>query len=71
MAVPSDSHRKEQLLLNLYNPDIPVSPFAWGNMKTLREGVEDHLLYEKLHEFRKRYYSAHRMTLAIQVITFH
>lgn len=66
MALPSDSSRKEQLLMSLYNSEVPINKFAWGNKKTLQDDVTEDVLYEKLHEFRKRYYSAHRMTLAIQ-----
>lgn len=66
MALPSDSARKEQLLFNLFNPNVPINQFTWGNLKTLRDGVSDDVLYDKLHQFRERHYSAHRMTLAIQ-----
>lgn len=66
MSLPSDSARKEQLLFNLFNSEVPVNQFTWGNLKTLRDDVTDDFVYEKLHEFRKKHYSAHRMTLAIQ-----
>lgn len=67
MALPSDTYRKEQLLASLCNPESPAHAFTWGNLETLRDNVSDSTLYEKLHEFRKKHYSAHRMTLAIQV----
>lgn len=67
MALPSDDMRKEQLLCSLAKSDSPVNSFGWGNLKTLRDNVSDDKLYEGVHEFRKRHYSAHRMTLAIQV----
>lgn len=66
MALPSDSFRKEQLLASLSQQNSPVNKFLWGNLKTLRDNVQDDKLYELVHEFRKRHYSAHRMTLAIQ-----
>lgn len=66
MSVPSDSARKDQLISNMFNIDVPINQFSWGNLKTLRDDVTEDVLYEKLHEFRKRHYSAHRMTLAIQ-----
>lgn len=66
MALPSDSYRKEQLFASLAQPNSPVNKFTWGNLKTLRDNVQDDKLYELVHEFRKRHYSAHRMTLAIQ-----
>lgn len=67
MALPSDTYRKEQLLASLCKPESPASTFTWGNLETLRDNVADAALYEKLHEFRKTHYSAHRMTVAIQV----
>lgn len=66
MALPSDASKKEQLLFSLAKPDSPANSFSWGNLITLRDNIEDDLLYEGVHEFRKRHYSAHRMTLAIQ-----
>lgn len=67
MALPSDTYRKEQLLMSLFNPKTNINSFAWGNLKTLRDNVDDDVLYKRLHEFRKYHYSGHRMTLAIQV----
>nr|CAH7769482.1 unnamed protein product [Callosobruchus chinensis] len=66
MALPSDSSRKEQLLCSLSQEESPVNTFAWGNLITLRDNISDDKLYEGVHEFRRRHYSAHRMTLAVQ-----
>ncbi|XP_046617809.1 nardilysin-like [Neodiprion virginianus] len=66
MALPSDFYRKEQLFCSLAQPGHPASKFAWGNLITLRDNVVDDKLYEELHKFRERHYSAHRMTLALQ-----
>ncbi|XP_074109698.1 nardilysin [Cotesia typhae] len=66
MQLPSDINRKEQLFCSLAKPNHPATKFTWGNLKTLRDNVTDDNLYKKLHEFRERHYSAHRMTLAIQ-----
>lgn len=68
MALPKDDFRKEQLLCSLANPESPVNSFAWGNLVTLRDNVSDEKLYRDAHEFRLRHYSAHRMTVAIQVV---
>lgn len=70
MALPSDTYRKEQLLASLCRPDAPANTFTWGNLYTLKENVSDTTLYKSLHEFRKRHYSAHRMTVAIQVYIY-
>lgn len=66
MALPSDSYRKEQLLASFSQPNSPVNKFLWGNLITLRDNIDDDKLYDMVHDFRKRHYSAHRMTLAIQ-----
>lgn len=66
-ALPSDSNRREQLLSNLIcDEDGELSRFSWGNMITLKDGIDDDELYSRLHKFRERHYSAHRMTLAVQ-----
>lgn len=67
MAIPSDFHRKEQLFSSLAQTGHPATKFVWGNLVTLRDNVTDDKLYEELHKFRERHYSAHRMTVAIQV----
>ncbi|KAK2589280.1 hypothetical protein KPH14_007833 [Odynerus spinipes] len=66
MALPSDLYRKEQLFCSLAKPNHPARKFTWGNLITLRDNVVDDKLYEELHKFRERHYSAHRMKLAIQ-----
>ncbi|XP_076237531.1 nardilysin [Calliopsis andreniformis] len=66
MALPSDFYRKEQLFCSFARPNHPATKFTWGNLITLRDNVKDEKLYEELHKFRERHYSAHRMKLAIQ-----
>lgn len=61
-----EDFRREQLLVSLGQPNHPSSIFSWGNLKTLKEDINDEDLYKKVHEFRKRHYSAHRMYLCIQ-----
>lgn len=58
--------RRDQLLASLGNVNHPSSIFSWGNLKTLKENIEDDALYQRVHEFRRRHYSAHRMFVAIQ-----
>lgn len=48
------------------NANHPCSIFTWGNLKTLQENVSDDELHRRVHEFRKRHYSAHRMFVCIQ-----
>uniref|UniRef100_A0A1B6BXU5 Nardilysin n=1 Tax=Clastoptera arizonana TaxID=38151 RepID=A0A1B6BXU5_9HEMI len=66
MALPSDSNRSMQIIYSTASSANPVHKFMWGNLKTLRDGIDDNELHESVHEFKKRHYSAHRMTLAIQ-----
>jgi len=67
LALPCDENRKEQLFSSFARTGHPANKFIWGNLITLRDNVDDDKLYEELHKFRKRHYSAHRMKLAIQV----
>ncbi|KYN03878.1 Nardilysin [Cyphomyrmex costatus] len=66
LALPCDENRKEQLFSSFARADHPASKFIWGNLITLRDNIHDDKLYEELHKFRERHYSAHRMKLAIQ-----
>ncbi|KAL0818303.1 hypothetical protein ABMA28_008789 [Loxostege sticticalis] len=67
IAHPSDSNRKDQLLSSLFPEGHPARTFTWGNLRSLRDDInDDDKLYKAAHEFRKRHYSAHRMTVAVQ-----
>ncbi|GBP39357.1 Nardilysin [Eumeta japonica] len=67
IAAPSDSNRKDQLLSSVFPEGHPARTFTWGNLRSLRDEVgDDEKLYKAAHEFRRRHYSAHRMTLAVQ-----
>lgn len=64
----NDNSRRSELICSLARPGHPGSTFSWGNMLTLRDRVPggDDALYERVHEFRRRHYSAHRMYLCVQ-----
>ncbi|EZA59550.1 Nardilysin [Ooceraea biroi] len=66
LAVPDDENRKEQLFSTFARAGHPAGKFVWGNLVTLRDNVDDDVLYAELHKFRERHYSANRMTLTIQ-----
>ncbi|KAK9498642.1 hypothetical protein O3M35_003228 [Rhynocoris fuscipes] len=66
MALPSDNHRREQLISSMAHEDNPAKKFTWGNQVTLRDSVKDDELHKAVWEFWRRHYSAHRMTLAVQ-----
>uniref|UniRef100_A0A1A9W6A1 Nardilysin n=1 Tax=Glossina brevipalpis TaxID=37001 RepID=A0A1A9W6A1_9MUSC len=61
-----DEARRDQLLASLANKNFPHNTFTWGNLKSLKEEVDEDELHKTLHEFRERHYSAHRMYLCIQ-----
>lgn len=62
----NDGVRREQLLASMGQPQHPSSIFTLGNAKTLKDGIDDDQLYERVHEYRRRHYSAHRMYLCVQ-----
>ncbi|XP_013167794.1 PREDICTED: nardilysin-like isoform X2 [Papilio xuthus] len=67
IASPSDSNRKDQLLASLFPEGHPARTFTWGNLRSLKDELnDDEKLHQAAHEFRKRHYSAHRMTVAVQ-----
>lgn len=67
IAAPSDSNRKDQLLSSLFPEGHPARIFTWGNLRSLRDDIDDdEKLYRAAHDFRKRHYSANRMTVAVQ-----
>lgn len=62
----SEEIRRGQMLSSLGQSTHPSSIFSWGNFKTLKDNIDDEILYQKVHEFRKRHYSAHRMYVCLQ-----
>ncbi|XP_052738934.1 nardilysin [Bicyclus anynana] len=67
IARPSDSNRKDQLLSSLFPAGHPARTFTWGNLRSLKDDIQDdEKLSRAAHEFRRRHYSAHRMTVAVQ-----
>ncbi|XP_013146109.1 PREDICTED: nardilysin-like isoform X2 [Papilio polytes] len=67
IASPSDSNRKDQLLASLFPEGHPARTFTWGNLRSLKDELDDdERLHRAAHDFRKRHYSAHRMTVAVQ-----
>lgn len=65
-TILDDEARRDQLLSSLANPRYPHSIFAWGNLKSLKENIDDEELYQHTHDFRLKHYSSHRMYLCIQ-----
>ncbi|XP_018052331.1 PREDICTED: nardilysin-like [Atta colombica] len=61
-----DKNRKEQILSFIARTGHPSSKFLRRTSIALHNDIDDDKLYEELHKFRERHYSAHRMMLAIQ-----
>ncbi|XP_016985486.1 nardilysin [Drosophila rhopaloa] len=61
-----DETRRDQLLASLATKGFPHGTFAWGNMKSLKENVDDGELHKVLHEIRKEHYGANRMYVCLQ-----
>lgn len=62
--IASDTTRIMQLCASLANG--PASTFTWGNLKTLKEGIDSEELYAAVHEFRRKHYLANRMHLCVE-----
>lgn len=58
--------QRRQILSSLAQLAHPFGKFDCGNLKTLKDDVDDEALYEKVHDFRRRHYSAHRMYVCVQ-----
>lgn len=64
--INDDDVRVNQIYSTMICDEHPASNFIWGNSKTLKDGVDARRLYEKLHAFRMKNYTANRMCLCIQ-----
>ncbi|KAM8719591.1 hypothetical protein ACLKA7_005775 [Drosophila subpalustris] len=64
--VQEDETRRDQLLASLATDGYPHGTFAWGNLKTLKDNVDDSVLHKLLHEIRRDHYAANRMYLCLQ-----
>ncbi|KAH8409061.1 hypothetical protein KR009_006071, partial [Drosophila setifemur] len=61
-----DETRRDQLLASMASEGFPHGTFCWGNMKSLKEGVDDAELHKVLHEIREQHYGANRMYVCLQ-----
>ncbi|KYM92380.1 Nardilysin [Atta colombica] len=64
-----DIPRKNRILCSTVPIGHPVNKFAWAYSVIMSNNVDDNKidkLYDELHKFRERHYSAHRMKLVIQ-----
>ncbi|KAH8323085.1 hypothetical protein KR074_001857, partial [Drosophila pseudoananassae] len=61
-----DETRRDQLLASLATQGFPHGTFAWGNMKSLKDNINDDDLHKVLHEARKEHYGGNRMYAVLQ-----
>lgn len=61
-----DEVRVAQIYCSMIHRTHPASNFIWGNLKTLRDDIDEEKLFQLLHAFRRRNYVANRMFLCIQ-----
>lgn len=61
-----DDVRIAQIFCTMIHDTHPAANFIWGNVKTLRDGIEKEKLCKNLHEFRRQNYTADQMFLCIQ-----
>lgn len=65
-SINNDVYRVNQIYASMVRDDHPASLFSWGNLKTLKEGIDSENLHQIVHEFRRRFYKSNRMHLCIQ-----
>ncbi|KAG5674724.1 hypothetical protein PVAND_004676 [Polypedilum vanderplanki] len=66
-SIYNDTYRINQIFASIMaRADSCVSNFTWGNLKTLKDGIDSKNLYKILHSFRKRFYRSNFMNLCIQ-----
>ncbi|KAH8365582.1 hypothetical protein KR093_002263, partial [Drosophila rubida] len=61
-----DEVRRDQLLASLASEGYPHRTFSWGNLKSLKEMVNDEHLHQTLHDFQRKHYGANRMNVCLQ-----
>lgn len=71
MVSSNDTERTRSIISHaLVEKGHPMAKFMAGNLKSLKEDPERQNVnvYEKLHAFNKRFYSAHYMTLVVHSV---
>ncbi|XP_026843261.1 nardilysin [Drosophila persimilis] len=66
--VQKDVLRRNQLLASLATDGYPHGSFNWGNMKSLKDKVDDSALHRALHDAWRDNYAANRMYVCLQGI---
>lgn len=61
-----DIFRVNQIYASMVRDEHPASNFTWGNLKTLKDGIDRERLYKIVHEFRRKFYRSNLMNICIQ-----
>lgn len=64
--INEDVYRVNQIYASMVRDEHPASNFTWGNLKTLKHGIDREKLYKIVHEFRRKFYRSNLMNLCIQ-----
>lgn len=50
-----DAYRINQLFASMAQDYHPASTFTWGNLRTLKDGIEINELHRVIHDFRRKF----------------
>ncbi|XP_070497154.1 nardilysin-like [Chironomus tepperi] len=62
----NDSYRINQIYSTMVRDEHPARNFTWGDLRTLKYGIDSNSLNKILHEFRRKFYKSNCMNLCIQ-----
>ena len=62
----NDTYRINQMYSSMVRDEHPASNFTWGDLRTLKNGIDSNSLNKVLHEFWRKFYKSNRMNLCIQ-----
>lgn len=58
--------QRRQVLTSLAQAGHPFRKFDCGNLKSLKDNIDDDVLHAKVLDFKSKHYSAHRMYVCVQ-----
>ncbi|KAG4068575.1 hypothetical protein HA402_004916 [Bradysia odoriphaga] len=64
--INEDVYRINQIYATMVRDKHPASNFTWGNLKTLKTGIDRDKLYRIVHEFRRKFYRSNLMNVCVQ-----
>lgn len=64
--INEDVYRVNQIYASMVRTEHPAANFTWGNLQTLKHGIDREKLYQIVHEFRRKFYRSNLMNICIQ-----